>query len=178
MKIGSRVQIQREREGGDTPKGVLLGVHIGTCIGVDEECDGDGYSFIAGVSIRFDNGKVETIPTCGEDEHGFWDVVDVTPRVYANLYLMARAYGGPEEGGWWYTTYTPADGEWATDPPQYGLMPSEELAELAVAALEAWCAEENSTRRSIYSMASAGHFVVFQEAWPPEPSPKRKPHYC
>ncbi len=26
------------------------------------------------------------------------------PRDYANVYLVQLAYGGPEEGGWWYDT--------------------------------------------------------------------------
>ena len=26
---------------------------------------------------------------------------------YANVYELNRVYGGPEEGGWWVTTYTP-----------------------------------------------------------------------
>jgi len=177
MKIGSRVEILRP--GGVTwSQGPLRWQEIGTVIGVNEECDGDGYHFLAGVSIRFDDGKVETISTCGEDEYGPWEVVDVTPLLYANIYLIDRAYGGPEEGGWWYTTYTPADGEWSTDPPPHGLMPTQYIAKQAVAALDAWCELENATRRSIHSTASEGHFVVFQEAWPPEPSPKRKPHYC
>ena len=28
---------------------------------------------------------------------------------YANVYDMERVYGGPEEGGWWVTTYTPKE---------------------------------------------------------------------
>ena len=26
---------------------------------------------------------------------------------YANIYELDRRYGGDEEGGWWFTTYTP-----------------------------------------------------------------------
>tara|TARA_B100000809_G_scaffold216036_1_gene221512 strand:- start:1683 stop:1958 length:276 start_codon:yes stop_codon:yes gene_type:complete len=26
---------------------------------------------------------------------------------YANVYELDRVYGGPEEGGWWFTTFTP-----------------------------------------------------------------------
>ena len=28
---------------------------------------------------------------------------------YANVYELDRVYGGPEEGGWWVTTYTPKE---------------------------------------------------------------------
>ena len=27
--------------------------------------------------------------------------------LYVNTYEVDREYGGPEEGGWWFTTYTP-----------------------------------------------------------------------
>ena len=30
------------------------------------------------------------------------------PRInFANVYELDRHYGGPEEGGWWYTSFTP-----------------------------------------------------------------------
>ena len=28
---------------------------------------------------------------------------------YANVYELDRRYGGDEEGGWWFTTYTPKE---------------------------------------------------------------------
>ena len=28
---------------------------------------------------------------------------------YANVYELDRRYGGDEEGGWWFTTYTPRE---------------------------------------------------------------------
>ena len=28
---------------------------------------------------------------------------------FANVYELDRVYGGPEEGGWWVTTYTPKE---------------------------------------------------------------------
>jgi hypothetical protein len=28
---------------------------------------------------------------------------------YANVYELDRVYGGPEEGGWWFTTFTPRE---------------------------------------------------------------------
>lgn len=28
---------------------------------------------------------------------------------YANVYEVDRVYGGPEEGGWWFTTFTPRE---------------------------------------------------------------------
>ena len=29
--------------------------------------------------------------------------------LYVNVYQEERCYGGPEEGGWWYSSYTPVD---------------------------------------------------------------------
>jgi len=28
---------------------------------------------------------------------------------YANVYELDKVYGGPEEGGWWFTTFTPRE---------------------------------------------------------------------
>ena len=30
---------------------------------------------------------------------------------YLNIYEIGQAYGGPEEGGWWYTVGTPVESE-------------------------------------------------------------------
>jgi len=55
---------------------------------------------------------------------------------------------------------------------------SVDAAKAAYEALQAWCDEENKTRRNPHSVASEGHYVVWLEAWPAEYSPARKPYYC
>lgn len=58
---------------------------------------------------------------------------------YANVYELDRKYGGDEEGGWWFTTYTPKESheyrtmirarialehmlqKYLKDKPEYGL---------------------------------------------------------
>ncbi len=175
MRIGSRVAIMRMQEDGtwkrcsQKPEGTVIALEV-------DDCDGHiRYDF---ATIRWDDGRVERIRTEGEDEIGTWDLEDVTPELYANLYLWDRGFGGHEEGGWWYDAYTPADGDWVEEPPKHGLFATAIEAENAAKALRKWCDEENQSRRSPSSVISEGHFVVRVEAWPAEPYPTRKPHYC
>lgn len=175
MRIGSVVQIGRRNE--DYEYIPELGSALGTVIAIEsEECD--NHDRINSVTIRWQDGKVETLAPEGEDEKGDWELVDTTPLLYANLYIHDREYGGSEEGGWWYDTYSPADNDWNTEPPKHGLCESVDAAQEAHEALQKWCAEENKTRRSPSSVLSEGHFVVWLEAWPCEPMPARKPYYC
>lgn len=175
MRIGSTVQIGRRNDNYEySPK---PGSVKGIVIAIKSE-EMDNRDRIEEVTVRWQNGSVETLKPEGEDSEGDWELVDTTPLLYANLYLHDRAYGGCEEGGWWYDTYTPADGEWDTEPPKHGLCGSVEEAQAAYEALQVWCDLENKTRRSPSSVASEGHFVVWLEAWPAECSPARKPYYC
>jgi hypothetical protein len=34
------------------------------------------------------------------------------PKVFVTVYHEDQAFGGPEEGGWWYTVSEPVDGVW------------------------------------------------------------------
>lgn len=175
MKIGSIVTIVRMNEEGawivpdDSAKGVVIAIEQG------EEWESRR---TLSVTIRWESGKVETKEPEGEDSIGSWEIADATPWLYANLYLHDVAYGGPEEGGWWYDTYEPATDDWNTDPPPHGHFETEDEAEAAYHKLREWCEMENATRRPPSSAASEGHFVVKLEAWPAEFMPKRKPHYC
>ena len=173
MRIGSRVsKALLDEESGmfavpnDAP--------VGTVIAVKTECDGDGYDFTDSVTVRWDNGIIEDLDLQGDG----WELDDVTPLCYANIYLYDRAYGGPEEGGWDYDTYTPAEGDWDIEPPRHGHFPTAEEAEKAVDALVAWSEDQNTRRRSPSSVLSEGHFEIRLEAWPAERFPKYKPHYC
>jgi len=179
MRIGSRVAISHQNEDGTWERFLVCHApKLGTVIAVNIGCDMDGYDSIESLTIRWDDGRIENRKMEGEDEKGNWELADFTPQLYANLYLHDREYGGPEEGGWWYDTYTPGDGDWMNDPPPYGHFSTVAEAEDAMEALEAWCEEENKHRRSPSSMASEGHFVARLESWPAEPMPARRPHYC
>lgn len=178
MRVGSKVVMSRLQDDStwDVPDGAIAG----TVIAVEMGCNNDGYDFLEAVTIRWANGRVETRKLEGEDDLGDWEVTDITPLCYANIYLHDRAYGGPEEGGWWYDTYSPIDGDsdWDADPPRHGHFDSEEYASKAMEAILVWCNDQNSRRRLSNSMASEGHFVAVLESWPAEYSPARRPHYC
>jgi hypothetical protein len=104
IQVGSIVTTTRMNEEGEwiVPDDAIEG----TVIGMDVE-DRDGYDKIESLTIRWKDGRVETLKPEGEDDKGSWEVADATPLLYANLYLHDREYGGPEEGGWWYDTYSP-----------------------------------------------------------------------
>ncbi len=86
---------------------------------------------------------------------------------YVNVYLIDRAYGGPEEGGWWYDTGT------AIRSTQ--IAPNDDIV---LAEAEAWCAEENAHRRSdVSSVLSEGRYVVYVEDQPAADYPAVTPHY-
>lgn len=160
---------------------VADGAAVGTVIAVKYEHDGDGYQGIDWVSVRWGDGRIRTLKLQGEEESGDWELVDVTPLHYANLYLEDRAYAGPEEGGQWYDTHTPYDdGDWNGEsaPPAYGHFSTVEEAKKAKDALNVWCEQENRHRLEPSSVLSEGHYCVRLEAWPAEPMPARKPHYC
>lgn len=178
MRIGSRVSVAFYDDGEYIVPALAS---IGTVIAVKYEHDGDGYQGIDWVSVRWADGRVRNLKLHGEDESGDWELVDVTPLHYANLYLEYRAYAGPEEGGQWYDIHTPYDdGDCNGDspPPAHGHFPTAEEAEKAKDALNAWCEQENRHRREPSSVLSEGHYRVYLEAWPAEPMPARKPHYC
>jgi len=94
----------------------------------------------------------------------------IEPSLYpywVNIYLHDKAYGGPEEGGWWYNFYQPiAFKNVSTKEAAHEM--AEELREGEYS---------NEGRRSISSMASEGEYVVRVESHPPVYSPRTRPHY-
>lgn len=113
--------------------------------------------------VRFTNGYLVNI---GQDEFTI-----VTPTLFVSVYIKDRAYGGPEEGGWWYDTMSPV-----YDMCQQAF--SVEDAEAKLKEVWIWCEEENAKRNSdINSVNSDGTYMAFLECNPPEPSPLCKPPY-
>lgn len=119
---------------------------------------------------------------------GFWTVV---------IYMVDRHYGGPEEGGWFYTGGTRVDTPLEVEVP-LGVLPPGIEADLNVvvpklfsglnaerSAVE-WCELVNAAlditvnvgRREISSVLSTGRYEARVEAgWPPEHFPQEKPRY-
>lgn len=134
----------------------------------EEERDGCGdIDEFAKVTIRWLNGTISV-----HSESEFWsDLCIITPKRFVNIYLRDRAYGGGEEGGWWYDTLEPQD--------ESKEFPTEEEAIKHLRAAEEEAIEENSNRRSnIGSVLSEGCYEVRLEAWPGEHYPKQRPRYC
>jgi len=89
------------------------------------------------------------------------------PRWYVAVYLCDRAYGGPEEGGWWYGTRELRDFRVTSYPNEVDAM-VKQMEEL-------W---SNEGRRSISSVASEGEYrVMVSRARPVEFEPTERPHY-
>jgi hypothetical protein len=84
---------------------------------------------------------------------------------FLNVYLEDRAYGGPEEGGWWFS---------------YGILercepvPTEK-AEERKAELEKEYSNEG--RRDINSVLSEGRYSVQIDDRPGADWPEERPHY-
>lgn len=120
------------------------------------------------LGIRWDDGRLETIRP--DDENADWCFDDVTPRLFVNVYLWDRCYGGPEEGGWWYDAYTP-------EADQCTQQATEADAAACLDRMLDWCEQQNAERHHPSSSISDGHFVVRVESWPPEPEPAGRPRY-
>lgn len=171
MRPGSRVQRYTRDETADDIFAIKLIGPIGTIVSMSEgEDDEDGGPRFEWAIIAWADGRHETIDNSTATR--IWDFEDVTPRVWVNVYLHDRAYGGPEEGGWWFDN-------WDAIYEESMAYLSEAEAEAAAVLKQVWCDRENSDRNSdINSVCSDGRYEVRQEAYPPVPSPMRRPRYC
>lgn len=173
MRIGDLVQRIAVRghynEDGEEVPALIDALHTGTVIGTEY----DHETSLTGVTVRWDDGRVVEYDNKEheDDRDGLYDLEVVTPLLYVNVYLWDRCYGGPEEGGWYYDRYDPV-------PEESVLAPSVEEAQRLLEAKKAWAEEQNQERRHPSSVRSEGHYVVCLEAWPGEPTPPGRPHYC
>ena len=88
---------------------------------------------------------------------------------YINVYLADRAYGGPEEGGWYYDYGIPVESRRVLSPTDYTNPHSEYETELVF--LTARYDRLNQSRPDIHSVLSEGRYVVtiedeFARAYP------------
>lgn len=88
--------------------------------------------------------------------------------IYINLYKIDKAYGGNEEGGWWFLF-----GEPLRSYPMF----SPRRAEVLKRRLERVCDRANEHRPDIDSVNSEGVFTVWTESHPAEHFPKETPRY-
>jgi hypothetical protein len=87
--------------------------------------------------------------------------------IWVTLYLVDRAYGGPEEGGWWYDT-----GEVIATWP----VPERDLAE-DIILMAKHAGYTNEGRRDIGSVLSDGIYEFTVDWEPGQDYPQRTPHY-
>jgi hypothetical protein len=127
---------------------------------------GENYerSIIEAVEVRWFDGSLGRYAKDRENEIDTTDLLEVvSPKLFVNVYLYDRAYGGPAEGGDWYDTY---------DPERSTQCDSEQAAEALKVTEQAWCDEQNAERNSdVNSVASEGKYIVYMEPWPAQPSP-------
>ena len=150
----------------------------GTVFRVDDQINEDGEPDGAKVFVRWIDGGISEIhsydfyPEYNEKSEPVYEYKIVTPKCYVNVYLHDRAYGGPEEGGWWYDYWEPVD-------EMCQRFATEEEAENFLDEAEKEAESENGQRRSdIGSVLSEGRYEVRLEAWPAEREPKQRPYYC
>lgn len=168
-RVGSRVQRHRTLIDED---GQAVYEPYGQAGTVVEQGDGgqiepDIYLYY---TVRWDDGRLDRINYRREAENDT-DICDVTPKLFVNVYLWDKSYGGPEEGGWYYDTYEP-------DHERCIQYDTPEKAACALEAAMAWAQSENADRYPPESVCSEGHYVVRIEAWPAKLIPAQRPHYC
>lgn len=92
---------------------------------------------------------------------------------YVNMYMYDRAYGGPEEGGWWYDCYTPS-----TDFKKYcRVFFTKKKAKNYLADMKRLAQAYNKGRIPVDSVMSEGHLVSFIENHPAKERPENRPYY-
>jgi hypothetical protein len=89
------------------------------------------------------------------------------------VYLIDKAYGGPEEGGWWYEYGFPS-GEHVEYMRGFA---DENSANKYVHELSATVEELNKGRRDINSVLSCGIYRAEVCEGLPKAYPSEKPHY-
>lgn len=90
-------------------------------------------------------------------------------EIYVNVYLLDQAFGGREEGGWYFTTGEPVESRlcdsWL------------EACEVFKKLESKYCGLNEEDRRDMYSVLSRGEYGVMIENHFARPFPESKPHY-
>lgn len=90
------------------------------------------------------------------------------------VYLIDRAYGGPEEGGWWYNTGAPAD-----DYSRFtrGFRNEQKAIAYADRLNRLLCSPLNKGRRPTSSVLSEGSYFAEVREGNPRAYPEIRPTY-
>ena len=95
---------------------------------------------------------------------------------YINVYLADRAYGGPEEGGWYYDYGIPVESRRVLSPAEGEVNPYSEYQE-ELEFIESRYYRLNQNRPDIHSVLSEGRYIVVEEHGFAKPYPETIPHY-
>lgn len=100
------------------------------------------------------------------------------------IYLVDQAYGGPEEGGWWYQTGERVDHALDGFNPNllltvfHGDRAEDQAVYFSGAIQKLLDAGPNAGRRDISSVLSTGRYQAqVHNGHPPQHYPERRPHY-
>jgi hypothetical protein len=98
------------------------------------------------------------------------------------IYLVDRAFGGPEEGGWWYTHGTPVTENLSDEVGKDWALPryfhnENEAVSYSEQLQDRLDDTVNKGRRSIGSVLSQGLYWAYVEEGHPRPFPEERPHY-
>lgn len=92
-------------------------------------------------------------------------------KYWVNAYDTQEAYGGPEEGGWWFEEGVPTGESWG---PVYGLDAAHRLLD----SLLDREAARNEGRYPRWSVLSDGWYRLSVEEHEPRAYPEQRPQYC
>ena len=107
------------------------------------------------------------------------------PIKYVNVYFEDRAYGGPEEGGWWFDYAVPAEasdlftGEGCPGARFYPASQRHVSWRQVLAEARRVCDDLNTQRNDdTGSVCSEGRYIAVAEDHPPVGWPTERPYYC
>jgi hypothetical protein len=159
----------------------MLGHLVGTATIVRTEHDYSAYSSEGSVDFQLvvlltheDRGMVcQDKPTkAGYITHLLVDPSNARKApIYVNVYERGQAYGGPEEGGWWYDTFDPVE----VDDQQQDQQPVSNMD--AARRLQRELEKEYPYTGKSSSVLGGEDYAVMIEFHPPEAQPKQKPRY-
>lgn len=118
-----------------------------------------------------DSRKIEVfeIPEDIEQDHvSIDDFMCVNPKLWVNVYLEDRAYGGCEEGGWWYDCASIEESIQCSSEEEAKKLYKQKFLEVT---------EMNIGRRPTYSVLSEGIYAVYLSQHQGQSYPQHTPRY-
>lgn len=100
-------------------------------------------------------------------------IAEGIPFYSVSIHMIDRAYGGPEEGGWWFDYGSPDHGYWHFTR----LFETYKDARTYAHSLDGIVAELNQGRPDVSSVLSEGRFGWFIQEGYPHAWPKERPRY-